>query len=166
MLRTWGRTLVVGVTLTLTTAASGESPYEPGAAQLPEGAIKQLWTKGPDTPSTYAPLTFVPDNKILALGSGETVVLWDVATGKELRTLKGHTDAVAGLAFAPDGKTLATAGLDRTVRLWDVADGKQLHRLDGHKEAVLAVAFCAGRQTARVRRTGQNHPSVGYGQRR
>jgi len=53
-----------------------------------------------------------PDGKTLASGSKDkTVKLWDVATGKEVVTLKGHTDPVLSVAFGPDGKTLASGGL-------------------------------------------------------
>jgi WD40 repeat protein len=43
-----------------------------------------------------------------------------VATGQVLGTLSGHTDVVASVAFAPDGKTLVSGSWDGTVRLWGV----------------------------------------------
>jgi WD40 repeat protein len=44
-------------------------------------------------------------------------------------TLRGHTDEVYSLAFAPDGKLLASAGRDGTVRLWELPAGKEVARL-------------------------------------
>jgi type II secretory pathway component GspD/PulD (secretin) len=56
-------------------------------------------------------------------------------------TLKGHTAAVTGVAFSPDGRRLATSSLDRTVHLWDPATGKVLLSLSGDKAGLLCVAF-------------------------
>ncbi len=59
--------------------------------------------------------------------------------------LTGHTNSVHGLAFSPDGHTLATGSLDRTVRLWNVLDPAHPvplgPPLTGHTNAVEAVAF-------------------------
>jgi WD40 repeat protein len=64
-----------------------------------------------------------------------------VAHGKLVRALAGHTSAVAGLAFHPGGKVLASAGKDRTVRLWDPTTGQALKVLEGHTAWVQGVAF-------------------------
>jgi RNA polymerase sigma factor (sigma-70 family) len=71
-------------------------------------------------------LAFAPDGKTLAGGLRDTIYLWDAATGKELRRWVGDRRMVTSLAFAGDGKTLASSGLDSTIRLWDPATGKEL----------------------------------------
>jgi WD40 repeat protein len=50
--------------------------------------------------------------------------LWDVQTGKERATLKGHTSPVWSVAYSPEGQTLASGSHDKTVKLWDVQTGK------------------------------------------
>jgi WD40 repeat protein len=55
--------------------------------------------------------------------------------------LRGHEDMVTCVAFAPDGRRLASAALDRTARVWDVRTGAELLCLRGHGAGVLAVLF-------------------------
>jgi WD40 repeat protein len=83
-----------------------------------------------------------PDDKILATGSyDQKIKLWDVETGKKLKTLSGHNGCVFGLALRPDGKILASASADRTVKLWDVASGERRDTLSQPLKEVYAVAF-------------------------
>ena len=56
---------------------------------------------------------------------GGTIKLWDVATGKEQATLKGHTDTVVYAAYSPDGKTLASGDGHDRINLWDISVAKK-----------------------------------------
>ena len=70
---------------------------------------------------------FSPDGKLLATGSWDnTVKLWDVDKGKELKTLIGHSKGVEYLAFSSDGSRLVTGALDRTLIVWDVESGREI----------------------------------------
>jgi WD40 repeat protein len=85
---------------------------------------------------------FSPDGKQLASGSlDKSIKLWDVATGKEQATLKGHAGwAVYTMSWSPDGKTLASASWDQTVKVWEAASWRLLHDLP-HPSGVQCVAF-------------------------
>ena len=67
--------------------------------------------------------------------------VWDVASGRELRTLAGHTELVLAVALTPDGRLAVSASADKTLKVWDVASGQELRTLAGHTEWVLAVAL-------------------------
>ena len=78
-------------------------------------------------------VAFSPDGKTLAMASregGGKVLLWDVASGQLVATLKGHSAAVQAIAFSPDGRTLASGSSDQTVRLWNVETRRELMQLD------------------------------------
>ncbi len=50
-----------------------------------------------------------PDGQTVVSGSDElTIKLWDIKTGKLLRTLRGHTGGIYSIAIASEGKTLVS----------------------------------------------------------
>jgi WD40 repeat protein len=61
--------------------------------------------------------------------------------------LSSHTGWVEGVAWAPDGKTLATASADMTARIWDGATGRTLRTLTGHFSKVSGVAWAQDGKT-------------------
>jgi WD40 repeat protein len=81
-------------------------------------------------------VAFSPDSKILASGAWDhSVKLWDVKSGKLLRTLIGEpripavSFQVDCVAFSPDGKTIACGSIDKTIQMWDVGSGQKLHTM-------------------------------------
>jgi WD40 repeat protein len=58
-----------------------------------------------------------------------------------VHTLEGHTEAVIGLAFHPDGKRLASGGMDRSIKIWNTTGGQETLTLRGAISEVFAVAF-------------------------
>ena len=55
--------------------------------------------------------------------------------------LRGHRGTVYGVAFSPDGTTLASGSGDSTIRLWDAVTGEHKITLEGHRGTVYGVAF-------------------------
>ncbi|MDB5312353.1 MAG: hypothetical protein JWO38_6555 [Gemmataceae bacterium] len=103
-----------------------------------------------------------PDGKTLATARPDgTISVWDVSTGKQRITLEGHAGNVFSLAFAPDGKTLASGGADRrgrfatgkeegqdnTIKVWDAGTGKSRATLMGHLKGIYSLTFAPDGKT-------------------
>jgi eukaryotic-like serine/threonine-protein kinase len=88
-------------------------------------------------------LAFAAGGRLLVLGcSDHTVKLLDIGPTPKQESLLGHAPKQTwALAFAPDGKTLASAGDDNRVRLWDLNTGQQRATLKDHWKLVTAIAF-------------------------
>ena len=104
------------------------------AAGVNDGSIK-LWdvaSKGVihdlDKGGSFTSVAYSGDGSILALGSGNTVRLWDVSGGAQIASLEGHTERVSSLTFLSDGATLAS-GSHGEVYLWDVTARQRMEFL-------------------------------------
>ena len=100
-------------------------------------------------------MTSTSDGKMLARSMGNTVFLWNLNTGEQVRALKASTGFIDGflerfnlrnfniysLAFTPDGKTLAVGTSNKQIHLWDVATQRFIETISGHQHAVCELAF-------------------------
>jgi WD40 repeat protein len=94
-------------------------------------------------------VAFSPDGRRLATAGGRRanqsegppgeVKVWDLTTLREEVNLPGLTGFVYGVAFSPDGQSLATAGEDRIVTVWEVDTGRQRLALRGHHDHIRRV---------------------------
>jgi WD40 repeat protein len=103
---------------------------------------------------------FLDGDTILASAGEQSFHRWDLKTGRDQLRQAGHASAVDYMAFAPDGKSLATvSAFDRTIRLWNVTTGKQTLLLEHPDKPVIlcrSVAFTPdGRML--VSTDGSNH---------
>ncbi len=85
-------------------------------------------------------LAFNATGQTLVGVSQATIYLWDVASGKIMQQLQGHTGNVEQANFSPNGQWLVSASRDRTVRIWEVTSGKLIHTLS-HREPVSSARF-------------------------
>ena len=63
-------------------------------------------------------LIFSSDGEYTAAGDGRGPRLWDVESGRDLGRFDGHTDAITGVAFSPDGQQVLSCGADGLMILW------------------------------------------------
>ncbi|BAY20663.1 WD-repeat protein [Calothrix sp. NIES-2100] len=88
------------------------------------------------------PIAFSPDgqNFVARSGSGQASQLWNISTGKVLRSFDAKS-LINDVAISPDGKILATGIRDNAVKLWNVDTSKLIYTLTGHAGEVRSVAF-------------------------
>jgi WD40 repeat protein len=125
-------------------AGLGAGSLLPAAAPdvpLPAGARLRIGSTLFRHPFCVA-VAWSPDGKLLAsAGGGDSVSLWDAATGQEVRRLHAANDGPTRLAFSPDGKLLAAGCLTGAVVLWETPTAREPRLLKCHETEVCSLNF-------------------------
>jgi len=110
--------------------------------------------------STIFNLDVAPNGKHVVAGCGNgNLYLWDLANGKTIGKLEGHSSSAYGV-YSPDGKYILSTGLDRTLRLWDMASQQEIQRwtnLPAPSTVFHKAGFTVGNQAVYL---GKHHLSI------
>jgi len=151
--QTWPRRLWAFVTRDESGRWAACVAFSPDGTRIAAGAwgIFRIWVVATRKPIvtrrrhliSVEALAFSPDGRRLITGDfGNTVRLWDSASGRQIAALEGQgLSPVKAVAFSPDGHRFASAGDDRSVRVWNAATGEPAAVLQGHSGSVTSVAF-------------------------
>ncbi len=87
---------------------------------------------------------FSPDGKRLVTAGQDpdtALCVWDVAVGRPLASLSGHSHQITAVSYNSDGSRFVSAATDTTPRLWDAATGRLVAALRGHAGSVPVAVF-------------------------
>lgn len=123
-----------------TLVVSGAIPCQ-SAAQRPTSVTAPVLVPQLGHAGALRGVAFSPDGRHVLTGAeDDDAVLWEVASGAEVRRFEGHRDDVSSVAFSPDGRRALTGSADSTAALWDVATGAELVRFR-FSTTITSVAF-------------------------
>jgi WD40 repeat protein len=78
---------------------------------------------------------------LVSAGDDRHIIVWELATGKELLRWRAHDGQIPTVTIGPDGATVASGSRDDSIRAWELKSGRLKHELIGHTEDVLSVRF-------------------------
>lgn len=122
-------------------ATGGGAPTEDGEIKIievPAGKVVADIKNGHS--DTVFGVCFSPDGTKLATGAADKFVkVFEVPSGKFLKSFEGHTHHVLDVGWKSDGKLLASA--DNTIKVWDYEKGEQARTIPGHGKQVTRLVF-------------------------
>lgn len=87
-------------------------------------------------------VAITPDGKLAVSGSWDCMIkLWDIESGRCIKSLEGHTRDITSIAITPDGKVAVSGSWDRTIRVWNLQSGECLCTFRGHHRDIASVAI-------------------------
>ncbi|MEU7581297.1 NB-ARC domain-containing protein [Streptomyces sp. NPDC041068] len=111
--------------------------------------VRRLREPTKQWPLHLAPAAAIsPDGAWLACGSSGVPTLWNLRSGTQLHTAKGHRQRMSQIIFAPHGRWLVTSdgalyAVARSVRVWDVRSGDLVTTIEGTGSWLVCVALAA-----------------------
>jgi WD40 repeat protein len=124
-------------------ATGGGEPTQDGEVKILEATGKPvLDLKAPHSDTVFG-VAFSPDStKLATCGADKFVKVWEVPSGKFLKSFEGHTHHVLDVGWKPDGKLLASGGADNVIKVWDYEKGEQARTIpNAHQKQITRLAF-------------------------
>nr|WP_242040684.1 WD40 repeat domain-containing protein [Coleofasciculus sp. FACHB-1120] len=159
----WKNAIALAVMATVVTGAIAKLPSTAQPSTQPSSTTPTAPSSKRDFEQIYGLsghnndvtfLTFSRDGQILVSHSpGAAIKLWNLKTGKLLRTLNEKVYAAGIVAITPDVQTLVTVDQkapfnnDKTIKVWNLKTNKLLRTLNGHSQQVNRLAIAADGQT-------------------
>lgn len=125
-----------------TKALSGADLSMPAEASKPETFVQLGFPGNP-----LSAIALSPDGSLALSGSMDSALkLWDVSSGREIRTFHGHTGIVTSVAFSANGRYALSGSNDKSLRLWEVATGKLVYTYIASSEVTSVAISPDGKQ--------------------
>ena len=123
-------------------ATGGGAPTEDGEIKIFAADGKQVADIKNGHSDQVFGVCFSPDGKLLATAASDKFVkVFEVPSGKFVKSFEGHTQHVMDVGWTADGKKLASAGADELVKIWDYEKGEKLRDIKAQKNQVTRLMF-------------------------
>jgi WD40 repeat protein len=141
-------------------ATGGGAPTEDGEVKVVDVATGKVAVdiKNSHSDQVFG-VAFSPDGtKLASCAADKFVKVFEIPSGKFIKSFEGHTHHVLDVGWKADGKVLASAGADNVIKVWNYEQGEQIRTISGHTKQVTRLLFigatpqivtCSGDQTVR-----------------